>query len=85
MKLSYRGIQYDYQPRQGNTGKPAPAAQAQPYTLTYRGTSYQINPDAPKPQTVTFPNGYDLIYRGNRYHVPSNQTRQPAAVLAQSL
>uniref|UniRef100_B8HZP0 DUF4278 domain-containing protein n=1 Tax=Cyanothece sp. (strain PCC 7425 / ATCC 29141) TaxID=395961 RepID=B8HZP0_CYAP4 len=85
MKLSYRGIQYDYHPRPGTTGKPAPAAQAQPYTLTYRGTSYQINPRVPKPPAVNFPNGYELIYRGNRYSVPSTQTLQPAAVLAHSL
>lgn len=76
MKMIYRGIVVEHQPRSGNTGKPTPPSQTQPYTLCYRGVRLTIDPNAPKPNPPYYPNGYDLIYRGVKLHVSPQGGRQ---------
>jgi Domain of unknown function (DUF4278) len=71
MKLIYRGNSYDYdfdQARAGNIGRPGRSAQPfrAPYTVMYRGTTMQIDPQA---QTPARSESYDLSYRGTRYRV----------------
>ncbi|HEY9627469.1 MAG TPA: DUF4278 domain-containing protein [Coleofasciculaceae cyanobacterium] len=72
MKLIYRGQSYEYNPtsaRTGNTGRPASSVQAQaPYRLTYRGTTFEVDPEALQ-EVTTLPTHYNLIYRGATYRV----------------
>lgn len=77
MKLIYRGTQIDYSPRSGNTGKPMPASQSEPYTISYRGVRLTVDPNAPQKKAPLFPNGYDLIYRGVSLHVSPQGIVQP--------
>jgi hypothetical protein len=75
MRLIYRGVvfdKFDYQLRSGNTGKPTPPTQTKPYTVSYRGTSWTVDPSAPKPKPPVFLDRYDLIYRGITLHVRHN-------------
>jgi hypothetical protein len=74
MKLYYRGESYEYDPNQaryGNSGRPVrPARTSQePYTLIYRGATYQIDPTAPVAETPALSGTYELIYRGTTYRV----------------
>jgi Domain of unknown function (DUF4278) len=73
MKLSYRGTSFDYDPNRnklGNTGRPTRPAQTSqlPYMLTYRGTTYQVDPTLPEVKTPVS-TSYNLIYRGTVYTV----------------
>jgi hypothetical protein len=73
MKLFYRSTSYEYdsdRQRLGNTGRPGRPAHLSrsPYTLIYRGETYQIDPNIPAlPQEL--PQNYELIYRGTVYRV----------------
>jgi hypothetical protein len=74
MKLIYRGTSYNYNPdssradNMGHPHKPAPRSDA-PYTLTYRGQTYQVDPQAPHPEASSTPKTYALTYRGVTYQV----------------
>lgn len=74
MQLTYRGTTYDYTPARP-VRRPFQLVRraGAPYTLRYRGLSYQIDPNAPQTQTSTEPIVYSLIYRGVTYLVKRNR------------
>lgn len=67
MKLTYRGITYDYplQPDLDEVGH------QKPYVLTYRGLTYVVDPNA-RPIEDSLPVTYRLTYRGLSYDVVRN-------------
>lgn len=71
MKLIYRGNTYDYHPELASD-RTAPFKSINgyrtPYTVTYRGLSYTVNPNQPIAEPP-LPTSYDLRYRGLAYHV----------------
>jgi hypothetical protein len=73
MKLFYRGTSFDYDPNRsklGNTGRPTRPVQTSqlPYMLTYRGTTYRVDPTLPEVKTPASA-FYNLIYRGTTYTI----------------
>jgi Domain of unknown function (DUF4278) len=65
MKLIYRGISYGYDPLKASSW---PVRRATPYTLGYRGVTYDVTPRAATTtMSQTVPR--QLIYRGNIYWV----------------
>jgi hypothetical protein len=68
MQLIYRGNTYSYDPTQFTRRPFQPVTQlGSAYTLTTRGTTYQIDPQQVHPTTL--PASYELICRGNIYQV----------------
>jgi hypothetical protein len=67
MKLFYRGLSYDYD---SVTGAPlrTPANPLQPFTLSYRGLNYAVDPAQAKSK-VPDKVAATLIYRGARYNL----------------
>lgn len=67
-KLVYRGVTYDYTP--ANATVPAPASEAKvahhAYKLSYRGTSYSVDPNVEVKQSIFHPIA-NLMYRGIAY------------------
>jgi hypothetical protein len=73
MKLIYRGTTFEYdlsQRRVNNSFQPAYSSR-EPYTLMYRGVTYQINPSAKEKASIQ-PRDYELTYRGVTYFIHHN-------------
>ncbi|MBD2464846.1 DUF4278 domain-containing protein [Oscillatoria sp. FACHB-1407] len=74
MKLIYRGNAYDYN-QTASAGVQAPFKAANgyrsPYVLTYRGTTYMVDPSVQAAQAA-IPTSYNLTYRGVTYQVNRN-------------
>lgn len=78
MKLIYRSTTYDY-----NTLKASsrPARRTTPYTLFYRGVTYQVQPNTSTASVETITR--QVIYRGNTYQVTRTVPVAPSSVTAQ--
>jgi hypothetical protein len=71
MKLIYRGttFEYDLSQRRVNNSFQSVYRSREPYTLMYRGATYQINYPNAKEKASTRPREHKLIYRGVVYFV----------------
>jgi Domain of unknown function (DUF4278) len=73
MKLIYRGVSYEYNPSQTRTGNRGYLVHSRsmrsPYTLIYRGTKIDVDPNEVKSPNDHRPQRYTLIYRGVMYEV----------------
>ena len=78
MKLIYRGTTYDY-----NTLKASSRStrRTTPYTLSYRGVSYQVQPNTSTASVETTTR--QLIYRGSTYQVTRTVPVAPSSITAQ--
>ncbi|MCC5654762.1 DUF4278 domain-containing protein [Nostoc sp. XA013] len=63
MKLSYRGVSYEYQPFKQVRGF------GHAYNLIYRGFTYRIDPNTKQSEIPVQPVAYRLMYRGIAYFV----------------
>lgn len=89
MKLSYRGVNYDFNPSslQARGAKQRLAevsrTRALGAILTYRGADYTVEPSAQAESTgASVPAGATLTYRGFSYTVQPAVQRVPAPVVA---
>jgi hypothetical protein len=84
MKLKYRGVSYDYDPARDLIDDRFDQRR-EPFTLTYRGTPYELSPRHQVPNTYQPRTAYQLTYRGNKYWVqrpieaPSARPIEPKA------
>ena len=72
MKLLYRGLSYEYNPGTIVGRSEEQAAIGNPYTLSYRGSSFNVYPGLASSQTMPRPVG-NLIYRGQSYALNGGQ------------
>lgn len=83
MKLLYRGLSYEYNPGTivGRSELEQPAI-GNPYTLSYRGSSFTVYPGLESSEALPQPVG-SLIYRGQSYSLNGGQPivgRQPRKI-----
>ena len=78
MQLTYRGVNYDYNPRGAEAAREATVFRAlrPAYNLHYRGSVYAIDPNAEPSLPVSHPSA-QLLYRGAAYAL--NGWTTPAA------
>ncbi|MEH2308611.1 DUF4278 domain-containing protein [Nostoc sp.] len=79
MKLSYRGLSYEYNPSKVASKKTEQPFQPVPqlgpaYNLMYRGVNYCVDPNSKSAEVALSPVAYKLSFRGITYFV--NKTAQ---------
>jgi hypothetical protein len=78
MKLIYRGVTYD---RDALKASHHLVHRKAPYTLRYRGISYQVTPKSEHSETPVRTVTRQLIYRGNTYWVTRTIAEEPILTL----
>ncbi|MBD2610095.1 MAG: DUF4278 domain-containing protein [Nostoc sp. ZfuVER08] len=68
MKLHYRGLSYEYNPRQVGSKKTQQALTSG-HNLTYRGVSYLVESNSTFNEVPQAPLAYKLSFRGSGYFV----------------
>ena len=84
MQLTYRGAQYDYNPRDAQADREATVFRAlrPAYNLHYRGSVYTVDPNA-EPSLKVPQHAAQLLYRGTVYAL--NGWTKPVVGLQSSL
>lgn len=89
MKLYYRGLTYEYNSSKAAKKSTKPFEpvyhQGSAYNLTYRGTTYRVDPNI-EPTSVQAPTvAYELMYRGIVYSVERTQTGEVSTTSSQPM
>jgi hypothetical protein len=77
MELIYRGIAFDYDPSQGfvSYSPQFVHSSSAPYSLKYRGVTYQIDPSARQASSTKL-KAYTLRYRSVTYFIYRSKQNQ---------